>query len=180
MKPQKVTVSILTLLIISIICYGGINCPNGFPSASCGTQPSETVRNRLSVLFPLLLNSCSWTILAGSSSSYNCIAWSVGETSAWYNQDDIDANFGDNDGTFELSDMDTFYLAKKGWTPSAAGASDAEAMYYSGYHGAKKRSCGCLGSAIMYESKLGSSQRIEHLAGLLNGGAYGTPIRFYK
>jgi hypothetical protein len=180
MKQNKAIASILALLSTSIISYGGINCPNGFPSASCGTQPSEAVRNGLSASLPLLLNSCSWTILSGSSSTYNCIAWSVGDSSHWYDPDDIDEYFGDNDGVFEISDMDAFYLSKRGWTPTASGPSDAEAMYYSRYHGAKKRTCGCLGPTIMYESKLGPAQRIEHRWDLVNSTTYGTPIRFYK
>ena len=116
---------------------------------------------------------------------YNCIAWSVDETNVWYNPDYIAMNYGDKDGVFELADMDDFYYKKKGWTPITSGtdeerAEQAEAMYYSGFHAARKSSCGCgSGKWIMYESKTGQCERIEHVWDQLTG-SYGTPIRFYE
>lgn len=130
--------------------------------------------------FPNLVH-CEWSITDEATPVYSCIAWSVGETTAWYNPDDIDSTFGDNDGTLENSDMDAFYLAKKGWTPTATGAADAEAMYFSGYHGAKKKGCACgAGKWIMFESKCGQWIRMEHVWNQLNGTLYGAPTRFYK
>ncbi len=153
-----------------------------FISADCGRQPKTDTneRNDAKSTFPSLVH-CEWSITAEATPVYNCIAWSVGETTAWYNPDDIDSAFGDNDGTLETSDMDAFYLAKKGWTPTATGASDAEAMYFSGYHGAKKKGCACGdGKWVMFESKCGQWIRMEHVWNQLNGALYGTPTRFYK
>jgi hypothetical protein len=60
-------------------------------------------------------------------------------------------------------------------------AAQAEAMYYSNYHAARKRSCGCgAGKWIMYESKLGQWEKTEHVWDQLNDPTYGTVIRFYK
>jgi len=93
----------------------------------------------------------------------------------------IDGYYGDDDHVFEMTDLDAFYLAEAGYTPTASGPSDAKAMYYSGYHGALKRSCGCgAGKWIMYESKCGGWERIEHVHDQLNGSTYGSPTRFYK
>lgn len=54
-------------------------------------------------------------------------------------------------------------------------------MYYSAYHGARKKGCSDgAGKWDMFESKCGLSERIEHLRDQLNGSTYGTPVRFYK
>ena len=117
---------------------------------------------------------------------YNCIAWSVDETNFWYNDSYIAHNYGDKDDNFELTDMDDFYYKKKGWSLITSGtdeekAKQAEAMYYSGYHGARKKGCGCgAGKWIMYESKCGQNVKMEHVWDQLNGSTYETPIRFYK
>lgn len=71
--------------------------------------------------------------------------------------------------------MDAFYDAK-GYEPTATGPADADIMYYSGFHGARKKECG----TCMFESKCGQWVRIEHVWDQLNGDTYGTPIRFYK
>jgi hypothetical protein len=89
--------------------------------------------------------------------------------------------FGNSNGVFEMSDLDTFYQQKKGWSPNASGYQDAEAMYYSNYHAARRRQCSCGAEKwIMYESKCGHWERIEHVWNQLSGGLYGTPTRFYK
>ena len=93
---------------------------------------------------------------------------------------DIDNKYGNKNGVFETSDMDAFYLKTKGWTPTATNSSDSSAMYYSNYHAAKSHSCGCMGPKTVFESKLGSSVKIEHIHDQLNGSTYGSPNRFYK
>jgi len=87
-------------------------------------------------------------------------------------------------GKYDRCDVDLFYQNKKGWSLITTGtdeqkAAQAEAIYYSNYHGARKRSCSC-GSThwIMYESKAGQLHRIEHVWNQLTG--YGTRARFYK
>jgi hypothetical protein len=152
-----------------------------------GRQPTILERNTFLGWFPSLVN-CEWSITAESNPTYNCIAWSVGETNIWYaeignippNVVGIDETYGNNDGIFEISDMDAFYDAK-GYTPTGTGPSDSDIMYYSGYHGARKKTGTCgAGEWVMYESKCGQSLRIEHVYNQLNGASYGSPIRYYK
>jgi len=99
--------------------------------------------------------------------------------------------------------MDAFYDDKKSWSlittgPDEEKAKDAETMYYpyssawhwdqpeppdpgDGYHAARNKGCGCgAGKWIMYESKCGAVDRIEHVWNQLNGSIYGSPGRFYE
>jgi len=163
-----------------------------FIAADCGRQPktSGSLNERDFATdpsnFPSLVH-CEWSITAEASTLYNCIAFSVDETNIWYNKAYIAQNYGDKDGVFEETDMDDFYYQKKGWSLITSGtdeekADQAEAMYYSEYHAARKKSCGCgAGNWIIYESKCGSWVRMEHVWDQLNNPVqYGTPIRFYK
>jgi len=84
-------------------------------------------------------------------------------------------------GICDVCDINEFYAKKKGWKPLAMGPMDAKAMYYSGYHAAKRMYCACgAGKWIMYESKCGRLERIEHVWDQLNGSDYGYPKLFYK
>jgi hypothetical protein len=98
--------------------------------------------------------------------------------------------------------MDDFYDDKKDWGVITSGtdeekAEQAEAVYYSygtpwnygagdpvpgpGYHAARKMSCSCgAGKWIMYKSKCGDWEVIEHVWDQLNGSTYGNTDRFYK
>jgi hypothetical protein len=167
-------------------------------AATCGSAPTVAQRNKFEAFFPNLVH-CEWSVTGSATASYNCLAWAVGETSVWYSAKRIDEDFGDNDGIFETSDVDAFYLAKKGWTPTASGPEDAKAIYWClptdwnyrvgdplptpGGHAAAKRDCACgAGKWIMFESKCGQDERIEHVWDQLDGPypAYGTLHRFYK
>lgn len=181
-----------------VLSYQPPNATSGYPdtvtynfiAADCGNQPTSAEQSDFIGAFPNLVG-CQWSITAARTGQYNCIAWSVGETSFWYNQISnipgtnvlgIDEEYGNDDGVFDVTDdMDPFYLAKKSYTPTATGPADAQVMYYSNYHGAKKKGCACgAGKWIMFESKCGGWQRIEHVWDQLNGTTYGTPTRFYK
>jgi hypothetical protein len=159
-----------------------------FIAADCGDQPTTTgsLSQRDNFEGWNSLIRCEWSITAPATSSYNCIAWSVDETGFWYNRDYIAHNYGNKDDIFEYTDMDDFYYQKKGWTLITSGtnyekAEQAEAMYYSGYHGARRKTCSCgAGKWIMYESKCGGLERIEHVWTQLNCSTYGAPIKFYK
>jgi len=178
-----------------------------FIASDCGDQPrtDNGQRGRLESSFPGLVRG-EWSITDNRLKlEYNCIAWSVDESSRWYSPWDIDLDpaWGDQDGVFEDSDMDGFYASKKGGSPILTGSTQqkaevAEAMYYSygqawnyvlypnnppstGYHGARRKSCGCgAGKWIMYESKCGGLERIEHVWDQLNNSNYGDPDRFYQ
>lgn len=163
----------------------------------------ESQRAAFERSFPL--KRCEWSIIDNRvTHSYNCIAFSVDEY-IWYNPSDIDWIYGDKDYIFEDSDMDDFYDNKKVWSLISSGtdeekANRAEAMYYSygvpwnygagdpepgpGYHAARRYRCMCELSSgdkwIIYESKCGPWEMIEHIWDQLNGSSYGNPDRFYK
>jgi hypothetical protein len=165
-----------------------------FVAATCKDQPTPSERSFFKGNWPGLIH-CEWSITAPASGVYNCIAWSVGETNVWYTKllssgqyiIGIDEVYGDHDGQFEIADMDAFY-DDKGYAPTATSAADADVMYYSNFHGAAKKGCGCMPVPIsvcpsgkyMFESKCGQAERIEHVHDQLNGTTYGSPIKFYK
>jgi len=166
-------------------------------AATCGDQPTIEQRRLTSRNFPNLVH-CEWSVTGPADSSYNCIAWSVDEPHAVYLIRDIDIGFGSNFGTFEDSDMDSFYRSKKRWNPVASDQSDAEAIFFSfssswtydpltrppgpGFHAARRKYCGCgAGKLYLFESKLGvEGYRIEHVWNQIEGGPYGSLYRFYK
>jgi hypothetical protein len=93
----------------------------------------------------------------------------------------IDKSYGNDDGICQDSEIHEFYRREGSVTPTATDDSDAKIIYYSGFHGAKKRTCSC-GSPKWYifESKCGQSYILEHRANQVSGGAYGTPKFYYK
>ena len=160
-----------------------------FIGAICGRQPTPGERTGAKATWPNLVH-CEWSITAEATAVYNCIAWSVGETNAWYVDVEahrmhpydivIDVEWGDGDGTMTTAELDAFY-DDKGFEPTGTGPGDADAMYYSKFHGAAKKSCSCgAGKWIMFESKCGEWVRMEHVDDQLNGFEYGTPERYYK
>lgn len=192
----------LTLKDSSGTTAGWDSLTHTYTAAQCPDhrQPTPNENQDIHGVLPNLVD-CEWVITREETSAYNCMAWSVGETEAVYNQDDIDRDFGDDDGIFEDSDVDKFYFKKQGWTPITSGtapekADAAEAMYYAypsawhyrrgdpepepGFHAANRSECSCgAGKWIVYQSKCGASFRIEHVWDHLNGDQYGVPDRFY-
>ncbi|MBN1359297.1 MAG: hypothetical protein JW993_01840 [Sedimentisphaerales bacterium] len=177
-----------------------------FIAADCGNQPTTTgtpsQRDFLEAAFGDLVR-CEWSITGGATPAYNCIAWSAGLSDRWveptiyvpglgYVADrwqsgvhyvSIDKMYGNGNDVFEISDLDAFYATVAGVTPTASDPNDATVMYYDGYHGAKKKTCGCgLGQWIVYESKCGNAERIEHCYDQLDNSAagYGVRSRYYK
>lgn len=174
-----------------------------FIAADCGDQPTTTgspsQRSILENAFASLVR-CEWSITDSTDTSpyYNCIAWSVGETNNWYVRTELNRlhpydtpidspPWGNGDNNLTTTELDAFY-DDKGYVPSSiqppsAPTGDVVIMYYlgsSGVHAARKTSCSCgSGRWIMYESKLGESERIEHVWNQLEAG-YGSPIRYYK
>ena len=55
-------------------------------------------------------------------------------------------------------------------------------LFSSGGHAARKKAgCSCgAGKWIMFGSKLGPYEKIEHVWNQLNGVIYGQPVRYYK
>jgi hypothetical protein len=160
-----------------------------FIAADCGNQPrtDNGQRQYFESRFPLV--PCEWSITAQPSGDYNCIAYSVSlvdrciySTGNWPDpHESIDWDYGDRDGVFDYpQELDAFY-ADKGYFPTAPGPEDAEVMYYTYFHAARKKGCGCgAGRWLMFESKWGDKERIEHVWDQLNSIYAGVPIRFYK
>jgi hypothetical protein len=152
-------------------------------AAVCGKQPWKTFRQSYLQSFPNLVG-CEWSVTNVGDAGYNCIAWSVGITNQviW---DEVDSQYGDNDGEIETSDFDAFYDAKGYETCAAA---QATIMLYKKpdgtiTHAARKlSSCKCgAGKWDMWDSKMGSQEaRIEHRRTQINGNNYGAPFRYYK
>ena len=174
---------------------GGSDCLDTvkytFIAADCGRQPRTdgVERSIYETSFPRLVR-CEWSITEEPTPRYNCIAWSVGETAAWYvavaeskvhpSDIAIDDVWGNGDGEMTCDELDAFYNAK-GYVPTGTNARDADVMFYSLFHGARRKSCSCM--AVLrpvFESKCGEGHRVEHLWDQLNGTTYGTPVRFYK
>ena len=162
-----------------------------FIAANCGRQPRthNGERDSIESSFPGLVR-CEWSITGEPTDTYNCIAWSVGETNAWYvnvagakfhpTDIAIDEVWGNRDGTMTEDELDAFYAAK-GFTPSQNSSEKAEVMYYSKFHGTRRKNCNCGASTWdVFESKCGSLFRIEHIWNQLNGSTYGEPVKFYK
>lgn len=160
-----------------------------FIAANCGNQP---LINRKTILLNAFsgLVGCEWSVTGEATISYNCIAWTVGITNMWVNGTgitgpgndryyiSIDRSYGNNDGTMTVNELDAFYDAN-GYTPTDSNSADI--MYYSNYHGARKKNCSDgAGKWDMFESKCGGLERIEHLREQLNGSSYGSPVRYYK
>ncbi|MBQ7551260.1 MAG: hypothetical protein IJT04_07015 [Bacteroidales bacterium] len=161
-----------------------------FIAADCGNQPLVHQKTALLNAFPGLVG-CEWSVTGEASILYNCIAWTVGITNMWVNKIgitgprydryliSIDRSYGNNDGTMTMDELDTFYDVK-GYYP-VTDSSSADIIYYSNYHGARKKNCSDgAGKWDVFESKCGEKERIEHLRDQLNGSEYGSPVRFYK
>jgi hypothetical protein len=170
-----------------------------YVAALCGRQPAPGERTWFSETYENLVH-CEWSITGEATPAYNCIAWSAGITDRWiqntvevdgiYYEEyvlpdrhlvSIDKKYGDGDNVFEMSDLDAFYSQEAGLDASATGPSDAEVMYYDGFHAARRKGCGCgAGRWMMFESKLGQAPRIEHVHDQLDSCGYGERSRYYK
>ena len=165
-----------------------------FIAANCGNQPTKELKTNDFARLDLV--GCEWSVLSSTRTwTYNCIAWSVGENNVWYNSEGADTgtyivngesvyvvniakDYGNKDGTFNNNKIIDFYQ-KKGYD-LIEGANNADVVYYSGYHGAKKRNCSCgSGKWLMFESKCGSMGRVEHPYDKI-GGIYGNPALYWK
>ncbi|MDR0609054.1 MAG: hypothetical protein LBG58_03000 [Planctomycetaceae bacterium] len=158
-----------------------------FISANCGRQPYLSIYNPISsdrsrnhiennLGLPLLKNHrCEYSITALASSQYNCISWTLGITNDWLWPESPDLptidyfdDFYDDNG-YEICDD----------------INEADIILYHKnsviVHAARRIKCGCGdGKWLMYESKVGTSIRLEHRVHHLDNGNYGVPFRYYK
>ena len=160
-------------------------------SANCGAQPTPAQRTRLGGWFPNLVH-CEWSITDPPSEIYNCLAFSVNCETKNYDGGDID-KCGNNDGILDIpDDVNAFYWSKANLTPIPANRenpqNDAKVIFFynndgSGVHAAKKKEDGCncgQGKWLMFESKCGNSEKIEHVWDQLNGSSYGSNRLYYE
>jgi hypothetical protein len=150
-------------------------------SAVGARDPTSGEKTFLSGKFPNLVSG-NWCVSAPATPTYNCFAWSIGNTSKWIDKE-VDTVYGDNDGTLEFSDFDDFYSVEGALTPvTNATPADPEVVLYGKggepTHAAAKSATPC-GFATV-ESKLGEYVRIIHNARELEGGSvYGDIDRYY-
>jgi Domain of unknown function (DUF4157) len=149
------------------------DCP-----ATGARNPTPGEDSSLRRAFPYLVSG-EYCVTAPATPTYNCFAWSIGNTSRWV-ESEIDSVHGNNNGTLEFSDFDSFYQSVGLKPVIAATPMDAEvALFAKGNtptHAARKSSNPCAG----FESKLGRSVRIVHEVTQLEGGSvYGNVDRFY-
>ena len=101
------------------------NCEDWQPGS--GTRLHLVDKNNAE--FPNLVH-CEWSIIAHENPVYNCIAYSADIPTKFLNPWNIDNDYGDGDGLFELENMDMFYKDKLDLYPLAANAEEAEVIYY--------------------------------------------------
>ncbi|MCI5134256.1 MAG: hypothetical protein D3920_04110 [Candidatus Electrothrix sp. AW2] len=147
--------------------YGSTNCEDTEDVLSCAAL-TDSEWGVVHGYFPNLVRNDACKE-AEATSTYNCIAWTIGDTSQWW-WDQVDQTYGDNDGKYEVSDFDAFYAAK-GVTGVTLYGNDASHVQ----HGAKNNAS-CNGTS----SKLGPYIRMNHTAAQLSGGStYGNILKTY-
>ena len=130
----------------------------------CTTRPSDSEWSNLSSLWPHLAR-CQVCKLAPATPTYNCMAWTLDDTTQWWwLQADSDGN-----GKVSVSELNAFYSSKGKSNIAYYGFSAAEVK-----HVAKKS--GGLGVDCQVSSKLGALMRMAHDMTQLEGGTYGNIV----
>ena len=144
-----------------------------------GSAPTSAQQSFLSGVFPRL-KAANYCVTAPATATYNCFAWSIGDTSKWIDTD-VDSVYGIKNGTLEFSDFDAFYSANGGLRPlvGQTPANPKVALYAVG--SSPTHASRITGSGnCAFESKLGKFVRIAHDPTDLEGGTvYGGIDRFY-
>jgi len=139
---------------------------------------------------------------------YNCYAWTVDETTLFWDGvidpafwagivgannlqqvlqrvKSIDAEYGKPrpDGSFQIRDLDNFYEFRADVGPIGE-VKNAKVISYGpmrtrSEHGALKKDEIADSQLLMFESKLGVMHRIYHVWNQLDGGAFGRANRYY-
>jgi len=152
------------------------------PACNCATigrDPTAVEKSAANSLYPNLVDG-DWCVTAPATPTYNCIAWTIGDTSKWI-WNEVDTVYGDNDGTISVSDFDAFYQAH-GFTPveNQTPTDRKIALFTKGgapQHGAVISSHVC--GVTLFESKRGKNIRIAHVLEQLEGGLYGNIEKYY-
>jgi hypothetical protein len=147
-------------------------------AAAGSTAPTSTQHAQLTASDFPNLKMGDYCVTAPATKTYNCIAWSIGNTSMWIWKE-VDSVYGNKNGIVEIADFDAFY-ANEGLTPvvDKTPANPQVVLYANGTtpkHAARKIGNG----DCAFESKLGRNLRIVHEANQLEGGLYGSINRYY-
>lgn len=151
------------------------------------------------ICFPRLVGA-EWSVTNPSDGSYNCIANSVGLSNVWiadtmlgclsfpcismdsykpFDHPDPTQTWNNN-GQFDYpNDVNHFYVDVYK-CKEAKGPDDADIIFYSGFHAARKVTDANADKWLMFESKLGGNIRIEHEYSQIEDSIYGTPVLYYK
>lgn len=146
-----------------------------------GRTPSAAEKRSMHGDFPRLADD-DWCITDSPTSTYNCHAWAVGNSSRWIDTE-VDSVHGDGDGSLEVSDFDGFYRAHgydpaPNMTPSKAAVAIFGNSASDVKHSARVSSARCDGT-VMFESKLGTDYRMVHPVLDLQGPLYGHLLQYY-
>jgi hypothetical protein len=125
-----------------------------------GTALSNAEWNSLLSDFPNL-QRCQSRKQAAATGTYNCLAWTIDDTSRWWWLE-ADAN---GNGKLSSSELDAFYSARGKSNIAYYGPSTSDVV-----HVAKKAGGG--GPGCLASSKLGSDIRMAHNLQQLEGGFY--------
>lgn len=134
--------------------------PCSTANCSCSSPLSDGEWNDLKGSFPNLVRAQTCK-LAPATGTYNCMAWTLDDTSRWW-WFEADAN---GDQKLSISEVNAFYSSKGKSNIAYYGPSTADIV-----HVAKKS--GGNGSDCNATSKLGSHIRMAHDLGQLAGGFY--------
>lgn len=143
-------------------------------------DPTVPLEAGVASAFPGLVAG-DWCVLQSPTPTFNCYAWSVGDTTQWIDSQ-VDSRYGDNDGNLSFADFDEFYRQTQNLYPQTApDSSTFVALFAKGgvpQHAALvagSQSCG----SIPFTSKLGRGPLIAHDLYQLEGSTYGTVARYY-
>jgi hypothetical protein len=125
-----------------------------------GTALTDAEWNTMPPDFPNL-QRCQVRKQAAATSTYNCLAWTIDDTSRWWW---VEAD-GNGDGKVSVSEMSAFYTSKGKSNIAYYGPSTADVV-----HVAKKAGGG--GPDCLASSKLGQDLRMAHDLQQLEGGIY--------
>jgi hypothetical protein len=160
--------SSLTTISAGLISAYSSNNPDFNCDLYLGLAPSSsTVRG----YFPNLAADNSF-MSAASTTTYNCISWSVGKRTSW----DWPGN--------SLSAFDSYYQSY-GYTRTGADASNAAIALWA-YNGSfthasvRKNTTILRPNGFEWESKCGSLERVMHIRDALSGNSYGNIVYYYK
>jgi hypothetical protein len=130
------------------------------PGCGCSTPLSDSEWTQNSSLWPNLVRTQTCK-LAAATATYNCMAWTLGDTGHWVWLE-ADAN---GDGKLSVSEVTAFYASKGKHNIAYYGPSTADVVHVARKGGGKGDDCPA-------SSKLGSLMRMAHTLAQLEGGDY--------